>query len=157
MTASGPFAGRRQIEEHLVEAVRARDALLAVVSAGRRVERRFDAALEGEDVSLAQLRLLLALPRSGGWVDAEPFLQLLSDLCLDERCAGHVEREGWLERDSTGARRITAPGRSLIARVTPLMEEVEDHLSARLGADELTQIVEVLDKIQPDPQPEVRS
>ena len=149
MQSKSGAAGRRQIDERLATAPTPRDALMLAVARGRSIAQAYDAALASEGISLSQVQLLTELARRGPELGAEAFLALLDELCVMADCAAQVEREGWLERDHDGVHRITGPGRALLARIAPIMEDVDDELSAQLGSDELDSLLQVLHKLGP--------
>jgi len=139
--------GRRQIDERLVGVPGLRESLFSVVTAGARIAEAYDHALASQDLTLAQYQILEVLSRNGSAMDSERFLAHLRRLCVDQGCARHVEREGWLERDHDAVRRLTGPGRALLARVAPILEELEDELTSALGGDEIDALRRSVSKV----------
>ena len=140
--------GRRQIDERLAGAVSPREAFLNVVSAGRRIRRQYDGALESYGLTLDQCRILEALRHAGPeGLEAEDFNAVLRRMCVDARCEAKLENEGWLERDHEGDRRITGPGRERLADLDPVLEEVDDRLAEALGAREVAELKDILAKV----------
>ena len=140
-------SGRRQLDEIVVDLPSTRDAVMALVSAGLRIWETYNAALHPHGITLDQCRILQELRHAGPrGLDSEAFhraLRRIGAVHLDE---GRLENVGWLTRDRDGVRRITDPGRRLIAELDPTLEEVEDRLSEALGSDELEELLRILGK-----------
>ena len=140
--------GRRQIGEHIAEAVPTRSVLVRLESAGRRVRRAYDEALSSFEISLDQCRTLAALRHAGPQgLDAQAFHEVLREVGADTTDQARLENEGWLELDHDGNRTITSQGRRLIAELDPALEAVEDRLAEDLGLEELNELVRILAKI----------
>lgn len=141
---------RRQIDERVAGSLTAGRALLAVVSSARRIQDRYDAALEPFELSLSQYQLLDFLRRKGPTgATAEGFHGGLRDLCVSAKCEAHVEKEGWLNRNHEGTRFISEPGRRLLAEVAPVLEELAATVTAGLGTDELGSLVGLTARLDP--------
>ena len=142
---------RRQIDERVASAMTSGRALLAVMSTARRVQDRYNDALESHGVSLSQYQILEFLRRMGpSGADAEAFHSGTRDLCVSTACEAHVEREGWLTRDNEGTRQITEPGRQLLAEVAPVLEELASGIAAALGTSELGELVGLTARLDPE-------
>lgn len=141
---------RRQIDERLAGSVTAGRVLLALVSVARRVQDRYNEALEPFDVSLSEYQILNFLRQAGpAGVEAETFHEGMRDLCVSAKCEAHVEREGWLARDHDGTRQITEPGRRLLADVAPALEELSNGMTGALGANQLGELMGLTARIDP--------
>lgn len=129
----------------------ARAVFLSTVSVGRHLRRAYDEALEPFDLTLDQTRILEVLRRAGPeGLAAEDFRGLVRQTCVNPDCGPGLEKEGWLEVDHEGNRRITGPGRQRLAELDPVLEEVDDRLSEHLGADEVAELRRILAKIPID-------
>ena len=156
MTPDPPRAtdeARRQIGEEVAGAVTPGRALLAVVSAARRVQDRYNEALASHDLSLSQYQLLDFLRRTGSTgAGAEAFHGGMRDLCVAATCEAHVERNGWLVRDHNGTRNITEHGRQLLAEVAPVLEELSEQIAGGLGSNQLAELVGLTARLEPETQ-----
>lgn len=141
-------SGRRQIGEHLASAPRARSILLALVSAGDRLRAAYDEALSPFEIELDPCRMLEELRRAGpGGLDGVEFHDALRAAGVDPGDEARLENEGWLERDQHGNRKITGPGRQLLAEVAPVLEELDDRMVEHLGAAEVNELSRLLEKL----------
>ncbi len=140
--------GRRQIDERLARGATARASFLSVVSAGRRVRRAYDEALEPFDLTLDRCRVLEALRHAGpDGLETEDFRAVLRGMGVEPAHAKRLEHEGWLHVDHDGTRRITEPGRLRLAELDPVLEEVDDRLAENLGVDEVRALRDILRRV----------
>ena len=142
---------RRQIDERLAGALTSGRALLALVSAARRVQDRYNDALAEHDISLSQYQILDYLRRAGAvGIDAEDFHSGMRDLCVSATCEAHVERMGWLKREHSGTRHITEPGRQLLAELAPMLDELANAVAGGLGINQLGELVGLTARLDPE-------
>ncbi|MEL7058846.1 MAG: MarR family winged helix-turn-helix transcriptional regulator [Acidobacteriota bacterium] len=121
--------------------------------AARVVTRAYDRALDGIDLKITQLTMLVAVAKSQGRLS---LVELADRLGMDRstfsRNLGPLERRALVTLSAEGRHRartveLTAAGRQLLAQAAPRWRAAQAELDAQLGAEETTALLRQLRRL----------
>jgi DNA-binding MarR family transcriptional regulator len=125
-----------------------------VVALGHLLSRRLARAYAGENISVAEWRVLAVISQAQTMAARDVVARTPMDKMAVSRAVAALEGKGLIRRQPDRRDRrvatlaLSAPGRALFARVASLARAYEDWLLAALAPDDRRDLLALLDKIE---------
>jgi DNA-binding MarR family transcriptional regulator len=126
---------------------------IKLVRTGKRVSTAFDRRLKGQEITLTQCEVLLALAESGPIRQTDLADQILVNKATLIPMIERLERQGWIKKQSNADDHrsyflaLTDAGKKCSDQVKGAMKKIARDLSYEMGARNTDALSEILDKI----------